>query len=88
MSVRGIIMFLEMNNTRLETKRMIILDFENGFLPTSFPLCNDYLLCFLLVMKGISILENISKKDIFETSFQLSEFLEQRQYKNDSTDFR
>ena len=39
MSVKGIIMFLGMNNTRLETKILIILDFENGFLPTYLPLC-------------------------------------------------
>ena len=31
MSVKGIIMFLGMNNTRLERKILIILDFENGF---------------------------------------------------------
>ena len=40
MSVKGIIMFLGMNNTRLERKIMIILDFENGFLPTYLPLCD------------------------------------------------
>ena len=39
MSVKGIIMFLRMNNTRLERKILIILDFENGFLPTYLPLC-------------------------------------------------
>ena len=32
MSVKGIIMFLGMNNTRLERKILIILDFENGSL--------------------------------------------------------
>ena len=37
MSVKGIIMFLGMNNTRLERKVLIILDFENGFLPTYLP---------------------------------------------------
>ena len=37
MSVNGIIMFLGMNNTRLERKILIILDFENGFLPTYLP---------------------------------------------------
>ena len=37
MSVKGIIMFLGMNNTRLERKILIILDFENGFLPTYLP---------------------------------------------------
>ena len=37
MSVKGIIMFLRMNNTRLERKTLIILDFENGFLPTYLP---------------------------------------------------
>ena len=30
-------MFLGMNNTRLEWKILIILDFENGFLPTYLP---------------------------------------------------
>ena len=30
-------MFLGMNNTRLERKILIILDFENGFLPTYLP---------------------------------------------------
>ena len=39
MSVKGIIMFLGMNNTRLERKVLIILDFENGFLPTYLPQC-------------------------------------------------
>ena len=37
MSVKGIIMFLGMNNTRLERKIRIVLDFENGFLPTYLP---------------------------------------------------
>ena len=32
-------MFLGMNNTRLERKTLIILEFENGFLPTHLPLC-------------------------------------------------
>ena len=40
MSVKGIIMFLAMNNTRLERKNLIILDFENRFLPTYLPQCN------------------------------------------------
>ena len=40
MSVKGIIMFLGMNNTRLERKILIILDFENRFLPTYLPLCH------------------------------------------------
>ena len=40
MSVKGIIMFLGMNNTRLERKILIILDFGNGFLPTYLPQCN------------------------------------------------
>ena len=31
MSVNGIIMFLGINNTRLERKILIILDVENGF---------------------------------------------------------
>ena len=39
MSVKGIIMFLGMNNTRLERKIRIFLDFDNGFLPTYLPLC-------------------------------------------------
>ena len=39
MSVKGIIMFLGMNNTRLERKILITLDFENGFLPTYLPQC-------------------------------------------------
>ena len=41
MSVKGIIMFLWMNNTRLERKILIILDFENGVLPTYLPQCNE-----------------------------------------------
>ena len=40
MSVKGIIMFLGMNNTRLERKILIILDFENRFLPTYLPQWN------------------------------------------------
>ena len=39
MSVKGIIMFIGMNSTRLERKILIILDFENGFLPTYLPQC-------------------------------------------------
>ena len=39
MSAKGIIMFLRMNNTRLERKILIILDFKNRFLPTYLPLC-------------------------------------------------
>ena len=39
MSVKGIFMFLGMNNTRLERKILIILDSENGFLPTYLPQC-------------------------------------------------
>ena len=38
MSIKGITMFLGMNNKRLERKILIILDFENGFLPTYLPL--------------------------------------------------
>ena len=34
-------MFIGMNNTRLERKILIILDFENGFLPTYLPLFTD-----------------------------------------------
>ena len=43
MSVKGIIMFLVMNNTRLEGKILIILDVENGFLPTYLPQCPHYI---------------------------------------------
>ena len=39
MSKKGIIMSLGMNNTRQERKILIILDFENRFLPTYLPLC-------------------------------------------------
>ena len=39
MSVKGIIMFIGMNNIRLERNILIILDFENGFLPTYLPQC-------------------------------------------------
>ena len=42
MSIKGIIVFLGMNNTRLERKILIILDFENGFLPTYLPQCNAH----------------------------------------------
>ena len=38
MSLKGIIMFLGMKHTRLERENLIILDFENGFLPTYLPL--------------------------------------------------
>ena len=31
MSIKGIFMFLWMNNTKFERKLQIILDFENGF---------------------------------------------------------
>ena len=34
MSVKGIVMFLRMNNTRFERKTLIILDYENGLLST------------------------------------------------------
>ena len=44
MSVKGIIMFLGMNNTRSERKILIILDFENGFLPTYLPQCTALML--------------------------------------------
>ena len=40
MPFKGIIMFLVMNITKLERKILIILDFENGFLPTYLPLWN------------------------------------------------
>ena len=40
MPFNGIIKFLEMNNTKLARKILIILHFENGFLPTYLPLCN------------------------------------------------
>ena len=40
MSIKGIIMFLGINNTRFERKILIILDFENGFLLTYLPLCH------------------------------------------------
>ena len=45
MSVKGIIMFLGMNNTRLDRKILIILDFENGFLPTYLPQCIPSITC-------------------------------------------
>ena len=32
-------MFLWMNKTRIQIKILIVLDFENGFLPTYLPLC-------------------------------------------------
>ena len=38
MPFNGIIMLLGMNNTKLERKILIILHFENGFLPTYLPL--------------------------------------------------
>ena len=61
MSVKGIIMFLGMNNTRLEEKILIILDFENGFLPTYLPQCDlpAYLevnKCFKQMFQDISII--------------------------------
>ena len=40
MSKKVIITFPVMNNTRLERNILIILDFENGFLPTYLPLWN------------------------------------------------
>ena len=49
MSVKGIIMFLGINNTRLERKILIILDFENGFLPTYLPQCISYPVCYMKV---------------------------------------
>ena len=36
--MKNAIMFLGINNTRFERKILIILDFENGFLPTYLPL--------------------------------------------------
>ena len=39
MSMNGITMFPEMNNKRLKRTTLIILDFENGFLPTYLTLC-------------------------------------------------
>ena len=54
MSVKGIIMFLGMNNTRLERKILIILDFENGVLPTYLPMWSTSLplfhSCFIMKM--------------------------------------
>ena len=47
MSVNGIIMILGMNNTRLERKILIILDFENGFLTTYLPLCRSVIRAYL-----------------------------------------
>ena len=38
MSIKGIVMFPGMIITRLKKKVLIILDFENGFLPTYLPL--------------------------------------------------
>ena len=43
MSIEGIIMFLGINITGLKRKILIILDFENGFLPTYLPLCQIFL---------------------------------------------
>ena len=39
LSIKGIIMFLGINNSRLERKILIILDFEKGSLSTYLPLC-------------------------------------------------
>ena len=41
MSIKGINMFPEMINTRSKRKILIILDFENGVLPTYLPLCKS-----------------------------------------------
>ena len=71
MSVKGIIMFLGMNNTRLERKILIILDFENGFLPTYLLLCFEFFLLSLSIFgvaawfpfdKGQSSVELASNK--------------------------
>ena len=40
-SMKGVISFPGMNNTRLKEKILIILDFENGFLPTYLQLCSQ-----------------------------------------------
>ena len=40
MSIKGINMFPKMKNIRLKKKILIILDFENGFLPTYLRLCS------------------------------------------------
>ena len=53
MSVKGIIMFLGMNNTRLERKILMILDFENGFLPTYLPQC---------IVGGVVVLNGLRPK--------------------------
>ena len=50
MSVKSIIMFLGMNNTRLERKILIILDFENEFLPTYLPQWVDWFLYSILMV--------------------------------------
>ena len=52
MSVKGIIMFLGMNDTRLERKMLIILDFDNGFLATYLPLCSMYITYKSILMQS------------------------------------
>ena len=51
MFVKGVIVFLGMKNTRLERKILIVLDFENGFLPTYLPLCGILFILFNGVRK-------------------------------------
>ena len=62
MSVKGIIMFLVMNNTRLERKILIILDFENGFLPIYLPLCSRH--AFFESLKKYEKMRKESQKNL------------------------
>ena len=51
-------MFPGMNNARLKRKILIILDFENGVLPTNLPLC----------IEGIGSIDHSSNINVYRIS--------------------
>ena len=52
MSIKGINIIPGMNNAKLERKIWIVLDFENGFLPTYLPLWNDILAIYIILQNN------------------------------------
>ena len=63
MSKKSIIMFLGMNNTRLGRKILIILDFEDGFLPTYLPLCTVFVSSTHLWTRWFKVDKNVFGQD-------------------------
>ena len=70
MSMKGIVMLPGMNNTRLKRTILIILYFENGFLPTYLPLCivNIFIICIVFgLLKSSKIILNDPNKNHMTT---------------------